>query len=317
MGMLVDGNWEPHGRVPTQDGRFKRGETTFRRHISRDDSSVYAPEAGRYHLYASLACPWTHRTLLAHALKNLEDQISVSITHHFMGENGWYFDDTQGCSPDPIHGAKFLWEIFLKTDPNYTGRVRVPVLWDRQCNTIVNNESREIMRMFDQAFDSDSSFDLYPPGREDDVEATIDAILEPINNAPYRAGFAETQEAYDEAIDDLFGKLDHYEKVLGTRRYLLGRDLTAADLAMFATLVRFDVAYHTHFKCNVRQLAEYPNLWNYTKDIYQLPKVAQTCNFHHMRQHYYRSHESINPKRIVGRGPTLDFMAPHDRNEQP
>jgi glutathionyl-hydroquinone reductase len=239
----------------------------------------------------------------------------VSAVGSFMGENGWAFYDEPGVIPDNVNGAEFLREVYVKADPGYTGRVSTPVLWDRETGTIVNNESREIVRMFDTEFEEFAIRDaeLFPQDLRDEIDETIDAIYEPINNGVYRSGFASTQEAYDEAVTDVFDALDYWEDVLSERRYLCGDRITEADWCMFPTLVRFDSVYHGHFKCNLRRIVDYPNLWGYLRDLYQQPGVAETVHMDHIKNHYYRSHESINPTRIVPEGPDLDFTGPHGR----
>jgi putative glutathione S-transferase len=315
MGRLVEGRWTTEWYTPGPEGRFVRGETVFRGRITADGSSGFPAAAGRYHLYVSLACPWAHRTLIGRALKKLEAAVSVSVVDPFMGERGWVFGDGPGCTPDTVNGAETLWQVYVAARPDYTGRVTVPVLWDRERRTIVNNESREILRMLDTEMDAygDASVTLCPPGRSAEIDRTIDALYEPVNNGVYRAGFATTQAAYDEAVADLFAALDGWDAILARRRYLLGDVLTEADVCFFTTLVRFDAVYHGHFKCNLRRIADYPHLSGYLRDVYQTPGVAGTCDFDHIKQHYYRSHERINPTRIVPRGPILDLSAPHQR----
>ncbi|MFW6049638.1 MAG: glutathione S-transferase family protein [Myxococcota bacterium] len=315
MGMLIDGKWSTQWYAADAKGRFIRDDTKFRGWVTRDGSSGFPAEAGRYHLYASWACPWAHRTLIARKLRKLEDVVSLSVVDWFMGDDGWEFSDREGTIPDDVNGARHLRDVYVKASPNYTGRVTVPVLWDKQKGTIVNNESREILRMLDDAFlelgDRDVHF--HPPDLHDRIEETIDAIYSPINNGVYRSGFASSQEAYDEAVGELFDALDHWEGVLGEQRWLCGNRMTEADICLFTTLLRFDLVYHTHFKCNVRRIRDYPNLWGFTREIYQLPGVAETCNLTHIKRHYFQSHESINPKRIVPAGPDIDFSKPHDR----
>jgi putative glutathione S-transferase len=318
MGMLVDGKWSAEWYKPDEKGRFVRSESKFRGHVTGDGSSGFKAEAGRYHLYVSLACPWAHRTLILRKLKKLEDAISLSIVDPLMGDNGWEFSENPGCIPDTVNGLKYLREVYVKADPHYTGRVTVPVLWDKKSGTIVNNQSREIMRMFDTVFDGlgDPGVTFYPERLREKIDGTIDAIYNPINNGVYRAGFATSQEAYDEAAEELFGALDHWDKTLSLSRYLCGEVITEADWCMFTTLLRFDPVYYTHFKCNLRHIYEYPNLSNYLKDLYQVPGVAETCNLDHIRNHYFRSHPSVNPHGIVPVGPRVDLSAPHDRAER-
>jgi putative glutathione S-transferase len=314
-GMLVEGEWKIEGQQWNEDGRFVRSRTSFRNRVTADGSSGFPAEAGRYHLYVAWACPWAHRTAIMRRLKGLEDVIGLSAVGSFMGEDGWAFYDEPGVIPDTVNGAYYLREVYTKADPGYTGRVTTPVLWDKGRETIVNNESREIVRMLDTEFGEfgTTDADFLPEDLRDDIDATIDAIYEPINNGVYRSGFATSQEAYDEAVTGVFDALDHWEEVLSDRRYLCGDRITEADWCLFPTLVRFDSVYHGHFKCNLRRIVDYPNLWGYTKDLYQQPSVAETVNMDHIKKHYYGSHETINPTRIVPKGPILDFTGPHDR----
>lgn len=315
LGMLVDGEWTTHGIPKDDDGRFVRAETSFRNWVTEDGGSGFEAEAGRYHLYAASACPWAHRTVLFRKLKGLEDAISLSIVDPFMGSGGWVFSDAPGAIPDTVNGASYLREVYLKADPEYTGRVSTPVLWDKEKGTIVNNESREIIRMLDKEFGgiAENDVDFCPEELSEEIDRTIDEIYEPVNNGVYKSGFATTQAAYEEAVADLFDALDHWEDVLDDRRYICGDRITEADWCMFTTLVRFDPVYHYHFKCNLRRIADYTNLWGYLKDLYQQPGVAETVDFDHIKQHYYMSHESINPTRIVAKGPLLDLDESHGR----
>ncbi|WP_433629756.1 glutathione S-transferase family protein [Halomicrococcus sp. NG-SE-24] len=321
MNMLVEGEWRTDAYETTdEEGEFDRQETSFRDWVEDDPDAEFPAEAGRYHLYVSHACPWAHRTLLTRALKGLEDAISVSVVDPYRENDGWEFSPERlGCTADRINGAEYLREVYTAAAPEFTGRVTVPVLWDTERETIVNNESEEIMRMFDTAFDDVAARNVsfYPEGYREAVDETIDAVYGPINNGVYRAGFAGTQSAYEAAVADLFDALDHWEAVLDDQRYLCGPVLTEADFAMFVTLVRFDAVYHTHFKCNRRRVVDYPNLWNFLKELYQLPGVAETVNLDHIKEHYYRSHADLNPKHIVAVGPDLDFEAPHDRDRLP
>ncbi|THE65318.1 glutathione S-transferase family protein [Salinadaptatus halalkaliphilus] len=318
MNMLVDGEWRTDaGEYTDDDGSFERQETTFRDWIRDDPDARFQPEAGRYHLYVSYACPWAHRTLVTRALLGLEDAISVSVVDPYRDEDGWQFTpEKEGCTADPILEADYLREVYVAADPDVTGRVSVPVLWDREEETIVNNESREIMRMLATAFDdlAENDIDLAPEDRREEIDDILDTIYEPINNGVYRAGFATEQEPYDAAVDDLFAALDHWDDVLADQRYLAGDRFTEADIAMFTTLVRFDNVYHTHFMCNVQYVREYANLWPYLRDLYQTPGVADTVNMDHITEHYYTTHPDVNPHRIVARGPDLAFDAPHDRD---
>ncbi|MFP4124834.1 MAG: glutathione S-transferase family protein [Coleofasciculus sp.] len=310
-GMLVNGQWtkEPYQQDP--EGRFKRNPTQFRNWVSADGSTGFKAESGRYHLYVSLACPWAHRTMIMRKLKGLEEAISLSIVDPFMDEEGWEFSDAPGCIPDTVHGSRYLREVYLKADQNCTGRVTVPVLWDKQKNTIANNESREIIRMFDREFEAiaKSQVSFYPDPLQDEIDRAIDRIYQPINNGVYRAGFATTQTAYDEAVTELFEALDYWEGVLSQQAYLCGDRITEADWCMFTTLFRFDPVYYVHFKCNLRRISDYPYLGNYLKDLYQQPGVSDTCNLDQIKQHYYKSHPHINPTRIVPKGPVIDWVA--------
>ena len=314
-GMMVEGEWKTERQWQNTDGRFVRPATSFRNWITADSSSGFPAQAGRYHLYVAWACPWAHRTAILRKLKGLEEAVGLSAVGSFMGEDGWAFYDEPGVIPDAVNGAHYLREVYAKADPEYTGRVTTPVLFDRETETIVNNESREIVRMLDTEFGEFTTTDAaFCPGElHEEIDATIDAIYEPINNGVYRSGFATTQEAYEEAVTELFDALDRWERVLGVWRYLCGDRITEADWCFFPTLVRFDAVYHGHFKCNLRRIVDYPNLWGYLRDLYGQTGVAETVNMDHIKKHYYRSHESINPTRVVPKGPLLDFTEPHDR----
>jgi glutathionyl-hydroquinone reductase len=314
-GMLVEGEWKTQRRLQSENGRFVRAQTTFRDRVTADGSSGFPAEAGRYHLYVSRACPWAHRTTIVRSLEGLEGAISLSSVEPRMGEEGWAFSEVGGEFSDPLYGARFLREIYLKADPGYTGRVTTPVLWDRERETIVNNESREVIKMLDTEFGAFATVeaDFYPEDLRDEIEATLDELYEPVNNGVYRAGFATTQDAHEEAVTELFEALDYWEEGLGERRFLCGDGITLADWAFFTTLVRFDAVYHGHFKCNVRRIVDYPNLWGYLRDLYQQPGVAETVDIEHIKRHYYASHESINPTRIVPVGPAIDFTGAHER----
>lgn len=317
MGYLENGVWcRGWGRRHDERGEFVRPQSRFRSWVSADGSSGFPAEPGRYHLYVSLACPWAHRTLIVRALKGLEHAISVSIVDPLMGEDGWAFSDAPGCIPDTVNGARYLREIYTKADPHYSGRVTVPVLWDKRTGTIVNNESADIVRMLNSAFDAFATRaqpDLYPLGLRAEIDRLNAFVYERINDGVYRAGFAASQEAYERAFRSLFGALDEIEARLARSRYLLGERPTEADWRLFPTLVRFDAVYYVHFKCNLRRVADYPNLSNYVRDLYQVPGVAQTVDMDHIKRHYYGSHRHINPTGIVPLGPELDFGAPHDR----
>ena len=323
MGLLVDGQWQDKWYdTKKSGGRFERSESRFRDWITRDGrpaegrTRAFRAEPDRYHLYVSLACPWAHRTLIFRKLKKLEDVISLSVVDHFMGENGWTFKERDGSTGDTLHGFDYLHQLYTKADGSYSGRVTVPVLWDKKEGTIVSNESSEIIRMLNGAFDEwgDASLDFYPERLRKDIDAWNDRVYGAINNGVYKSGFATTQEAYEEAFDELFGALDAVEEQLGRSRYLAGDVLTEADWRLFTTLVRFDPVYYGHFKCNLRRIADYPNLSNYPRDLYQVPGVAETVNLFHIKHHYYGSHATINPTRIVPRGPLIDYAAPHDRD---
>ncbi len=329
MNQLVDGEWRTDTFETTDEtGAFDRQTTTFRNwiagsdvpdHVDADPDDRFQPEAGRYHLYVSYACPWAHRTLLARSLLGLEDAIGVSVVDPWRGEDGWQFSpEKSGCTVDHLHGSDTLRERYVAADPDATCRVTVPVLWDTVEDTIVNNESREILRMLTTAFDDlghDVSLLPDDPATRDRVDEVITDIYEPINNGVYRAGFATSQAAYDEAIDDLFAALDRWNDHLADQRYLVGDTLTEADLCLFTTLVRFDQVYHTHFMCNRQQIHEYEHLWPYTRDLYQTPGVAETVEMAHIKEHYYTTHPDVTPTGIVARGPDLDWEAPHDRGQ--
>jgi putative glutathione S-transferase len=322
MGLLVDGIWKDQWYdTGASEGRFVREHTRFRNWVTPDGRpgpsghGGFAAAPGRYHLYVSLACPWAHRTLLFRKLKRLDGVIGVSAVSPLMGSEGWTFDQGTGSSGDPVNGAHRLAEIYLLADPRYTGRVTVPVLWDKQSRSIVNNESSEIIRMLNGAFDAftDDRTDYYPADLRDEIDRINAVVYDNVNNGVYRAGFATTQQAYEEAFTALFATLDELEQHLSARRYLAGPRLTEADWRLFTTLVRFDAVYVGHFKCNLRRIADYPALSNYLRELYQVPGVAETVSMEHIKRHYYASHRQINPTGIVPRGPALDFTAPHDR----
>lgn len=322
MGLLQDGKWvDQWYDTKSNDGRFVRKAPQFRNWITADGAAGssgdagFKAEAGRYHLYVSLACPWAHRTLIFRALKGLEDMISVSVVHWFMADKGWTFDAGDDVVPDTVNGSKFLFEVYTAADPTYSGRVTVPVLWDKKTKTIVSNESSEIIRMFNTAFDEvgASKGDYYPAQSRVEIDALNDRIYSAVNNGVYKAGFATTQDAYEEAIVPLFETLDWIEDRLSQKRYLTGNQITEADWRLFTTLVRFDPVYVGHFKCNIRRIADYPHLSGYLRDLYQQPGVAATVNMTHIKNHYYGSHETVNPSRVIPMGPDLDFNAPHNR----
>ena len=323
MGLLINGDWVDRWYdTSSNNGKFKRSESQFRNWITADGSpgptgdGGFAAEPGRYHLYVSLACPWAHRTLIFRSLKGLEEMIDVSIVNPLMGEQGWTFEPGPGVVTDPIHHATYLHGIYRAAQADYSGRVTVPVLWDKHRGTIVNNESSEIIRMFNSAFDAVGAQpgDYAPAELRSEIDAINAQIYDSVNNGVYKAGFATTQDAYETAVGALFAMLDDLDARLAHRRYLLGDRITEADWRLFTTLLRFDPVYHGHFKCNIRRLADYPNLWPYTRELYQWPGVAKTVNFAHIKEHYYRSHTMINPTRIVPAGPDLNFGKPHDRD---
>jgi putative glutathione S-transferase len=308
-GMMIDGKWTNEEYKQDQEGRFQRNPTTFRNQITADGASGFPAVADRYHLYVSYACPWAHRTLIMRQLKGLTDAISISAVDPLMADNGWEFSDFPGTIPDTVNHTKYLREIYALADPNYTGRVTVPILWDKQTSKIVNNESREIIRMFDIEFAeiAKNDINLYPQELQTKIDQAIDDIYNPINNGVYRAGFARSQSAYTEAVTELFTALDYWDNVLANQNYLCGDSLTEADICMFTTLFRFDAVYYVHFKCNLRHIWDYPNLWNYLKRIYQYSGVKDTCNLEHIKLHYYQSHPHINPSGIVPDGPLINF----------
>jgi len=324
MGLLVDGEWRDQWYdTKATGGRFKRDTSRFRNWITGDGragpsgASGFQAEAGRYHLYVSYACPWAHRTLIFRRLKGLEDMIPVSVVHWYMAENGWTFAEGDGVVADPIHDADYMYQVYQAADSSYTGRVTVPVLWDRNKNTIVSNESADIIRMFNSAFDGIGATegDYYPEDLREEIDEINARVYTTVNNGVYKAGFATTQEAYEEAVEPLFESLDWLDGRLSTQRYLLGDRITEADWRLFTTLLRFDPVYVGHFKCNRRRIVDYPNLWPYVRDLYQVPGVAETVHMDHIKAHYYGSHETINPTRIVPVGPDIDFSEPHGRDK--
>lgn len=322
MGHFVDGDWKEDHYDPKQEGgQFVRVPSRFRNWVTPDGApgpegdGGFTAEPDRYHLYVSTACPWAHRTLIFRSLRKLKDLISLSIVDPIMDAHGWKFSDAPGTIPDTVNGKSRLSEIYLLADPRFTGRITVPVLWDKQRKTIVNNESSEIIRMFNSAFDAftDAREDFYPAALRGEIDTINSTVYAKVNNGVYRAGFALTQEAYEEAFQKLFAALDELEARLGRTRYLVGNRLTEADWRLFTTLVRFDAVYVGHFKCNLRRIADYPNLSNYLRDLYQVPGVAETVNMDHIKRHYYMSHRRLNPLGIVPVGPEQDFSKPHDR----
>jgi putative glutathione S-transferase len=325
MGMLVDGKWhDVWYDTKASQGRFVRSESQFRHWITPDGSpgpsgaGGFAAEPGRYHLYVSLACPWAHRVLIYRKLKELEDLLPISAVNLYMGAEGWTFDDGPGVIPDTVNGVKRLYELYTIADPHYSGRATIPVIWDKKQRTIVSNESSEIVRMLNTAFDriTRNDLDLYPEPLRAKIDEWNAYIYPNLNNGVYRAGFATTQDAYEEAAKEVFAALDKIEAQLATTRYLAGRQLTEADVRLFTTLARFDAVYFGHFKCNRRRIVDYPNLWGYVRDIYQMPGIAETVNVEFYKRHYYGSHTTINPHLIVPIGPDIDFTTPHGRERR-
>lgn len=322
MGLLVDGQWQDKWYdTKTSEGRFEREDAGFRNWVTADGSAGpsgiggFKAEPNRYHLYVSLACPWAHRTTIYRKLKGLEDMISLSIVHPFMGDKGWTFAEGAGVIADPIVKADYLYEVYIAAKPDYTGRVTVPILWDKETNTIVSNESSEIIRMFNSAFDEvgATAVNFLPTELLAEIDTVNEFVYSAVNNGVYKAGFATTEAAYKEAVITLFDALDTLESRLVDQRYLLGDTITEADWRLFTTLVRFDAVYVGHFKCNIRRIVDYPNLWGYLRDLYQVPGIAETVSIEHIKAHYYTSHANINPTRIIPVGPLLDFNEPHER----
>lgn len=318
MGLLVEGKWQDKWYdTKSTGGRFVRKDSAFRSWITSDGSSGFKAEPDRYHLYVSLACPWAHRTLILRRIKALEDTISISIVDPLMKENGWEFSNYEGSIPDSANDSEYLHQVYTVAKPDYTGRVTVPVLWDKQKKTIVNNESSEIILMLNSEFDKfgDSSLDFYPEDLRNEIDQINEVVYHNINNGVYKCGFATTQEAYEEAFNNLFSTLDEIERTLGKQRYLVGDKLTIADWRLFTTLIRFDSVYYTHFKCNLKRIVEYPYISNYLRELYQYPGVKETVNFKHIKEHYFKSHKTINPTGIVPSGPKIDFSTAHNRSE--
>jgi putative glutathione S-transferase len=311
MGIMINGVWHPQ---PDQIQQTKNQEA-FHDWITKDGSSGFKAEPDRYHLYISLACPWVCRTLIFRKLKGLGDIISLSIVDPIMGENGWAFSSYPGCIPDNINGCAYLHEIYSKAKPDFTGRVSVPVLWDKKNKGIVSNESSEIIRMFNSAFDDllDSCLDFYPENLRSQIDDINEKVFSNINIGVYKCGFATSQQDYDIAFDHLFLQLDKIENLLRSQRYLVGDQITEADWRLFSTLIRFDPVYHTHFKCNLRQIKDYPQLNNYLRELYQYLGIAETVDFDHIKRHYYLSHRHLNPSGIIPKGPEMNLTVPHDR----
>ncbi|QFT56320.1 glutathione S-transferase family protein [Microbulbifer sp. THAF38] len=322
MGLLVNGQWQDQW-YDTKDsgGAFKREAAQLRNWITSDGSAGpsgrggFKAESGRYHLYVSLACPWAHRTLIFRKLKKLEEHISISVVSPDMLEQGWSFNTDEGSSGDALFGYQFLHQLYTRNKADYSGRVTVPVLWDKHQNCIVSNESSEIIRMFNSAFNeiSGDTQDFFPEDKQEEIENINQLVYENINNGVYRSGFATTQEAYEQAYTNLFNALDQVENLLAKQRYLVGEEITEADWRLFTTLIRFDSVYHGHFKCNRQRLEDFPNLRNYVRELYQWPGVADTVDFHHIKRHYYFSHTMINPTQVVPVGPDIDYSHPFNR----
>ncbi|WP_211829978.1 glutathione S-transferase family protein [Kistimonas asteriae] len=322
MGLLVNGQWHDQWyETETSDGVFQRESAQLRNWVTPDGQpgpageGGFKAESGRYHLYVSLACPWAHRTLIFRKLKGLEPHISVSVVSHDMLDNGWSFNTEEGSTGDTLQGFDYLHQVYTANKPDYSGRVTVPVLWDKQQGRIVSNESAEIIRMFNRAFNglTGNTDDYYPEHMATEIDAVNEWIYDSINNGVYRSGFATTQNAYEEAYNQLFKALDQLEDRLSQQRYLIGETLTEADWRLFTTLIRFDAVYHGHFKCNRQRLEDFPNISQYVRELHQWPGVAETVDFHHIKRHYYFSHTMINPSRIVPVGPVIDYNRPHDR----
>lgn len=324
MGLLVDGEWRDKWYdTESTGGKFERSTSEFRNWVTADGSagpsgkSGFQAQSGRYHLYVSYACPWAHRALIFRALKDLTDHISVSVVHPDMMEDGWTFaTDFEGATGDTLFGSDFLRDIYIKADPNFTGRVTVPVLWDKAQSTIVSNESAEIIRMFNSAFNeiTGNTDDYWPTDLREQIADINERVYETVNNGVYKAGFATSQDAYDDAVHPLFDSLAWLESILENNRFLAGDKLTEADWRLFTTLARFDLVYHTHFKCNHKRLIDYPNLWAYTRQLYQHPDIAETVHFDHIVRHYHFSQTTVNPHQIIPINPTVDFTAPHGRD---
>lgn len=324
MGQLVDGKWQDVWYdTKSTGGAFKRTTAAFRNWITADGSAGpsgeggFKAESGRYHLYVSYACPWAHRALVFRQIKGLNDHITISAVHPDMLSDGWTFEtDDHGATGDSLYGLSFARDIYLKADPQISGRVTVPILWDKQRETIVSNESSEIIRMFNSAFDelTGNTDDYWPQAERDAIEIVNARIYDTVNNGVYKSGFATTQDAYDAAVVPLFESLDHIETILAESRYLMGDHITEADWRLWTTLIRFDMVYHQHFKCNRKRIVDYPNIWGFTRELYQWPGVAETVNMEHIVRHYHFSHDTINPNRIIPVNPAIDFFEPHGRS---
>ncbi|NWO08333.1 MAG: glutathione S-transferase family protein [Alteromonadaceae bacterium] len=324
MGLLVDGKWvDQWYDTDKTGGKFEREAARFRNWVTADGSAGpegegdFQAESGRYHLYVSMACPWAHRTLIFRKLKGLESHIGISVVHPDMVENGWEFRPQDDQHRDHLYNSDFMHQVYTRAAPDYSGRVTVPVLWDKQQETIVSNESADIIRMFNSAFNEldgvNADLDLYPEALRAEIEAINERVYHTVNNGVYKAGFATAQDKYEQAYTELFDSLDWLEKILSERRYLTGSQLTEADWRLFTTLIRFDAVYYSHFKCNRQQIRDYPNLSGYLRELYQVPGVAETVDIGQIKRHYYLSQRTINPTQIVPVGPELDFSAPHGR----
>lgn len=315
LGQLVNGKWTTEWTERNETGEFQRMSTQFHNWVTSDGSSAFPAVTGRYHFYISLGCPWAHRTALLWKLKGLEQIIGLSIVDPVISDQGWQFSDYPGCIRDSVNQADYLWQVYVKSDPNYTGRVTVPVLWDKQTNQIVNNESRQIIQMLNSAFDDlgANAIDFYPLELRDTIDQVIDQIYQPINNGVYRSGFAASQSAYKEAVTELFQALETWNQVLSKQRYLCGDELTLADWCLFTTLFRFDAAYYGLFKCNLQRLVDFSHLWDYCRALYQYPGVQSVCDIDHVKCLYYAGLPELNPTRIVPIGPEIDFRPPCSR----
>ena len=316
LGQLVNGKWTTGWTEHSAKGEFKRMSTHFHHWVTADGSSEFPAATGRYHLYISLGCPWAHRTAILWKLKGLENIVSLSIVDPVISEQGWRFSDYSGCIPDTVNQTNYLWQVYVKSMPDYTGRVTVPVLWDKHTQQIVNNESRQIIQMFNFTFDGlgAKKIDFYPKALQLEIDRVIDAIYQPINNGVYRSGFAKSQDAYDEAVVTLFSALEQWEAVLENQRYLCGDSPTLADWCLFTTLFRFDLAYYGLFKCNIKRLVDFPNLWNYCRELYQCVDVQSVCRADHVQRLYYAGLPELNPAGIIPAGPAIDFEERHTRD---
>lgn len=317
MGLLVEGKWlDQWYDTKKSDGKFERQDSMFRHSVSSDINSRFKPESNRYHLYVSLACPWAHRTLIFRKLKGLEKHISVSVVSPDMLTNGWEFGGYDGATKDHLFGFEYMHQVYTKDTPDISSRVTVPVLWDKKTNKIVNNESSEIIRILNSAFNelTKNTDDYYPMALKSEIDSINYFVYPKINNGVYKSGFATTQEAYEEAVTELFAALDVIEQRLTKQRYLVGNTMTEADWRLFTTLIRFDPVYVGHFKCNLNRIADYPAISGYVKDLYQVPGIAETVNFDHIKRHYYYSHTMINPTQVVPKGPEMDLDSAHGRD---